>query len=59
MQAAIFEEPIARDFQLRCLEEGVIVNAVDDRTVRMVPPLIIQPADIDQAVAAMKRARTV
>jgi acetylornithine/succinyldiaminopimelate/putrescine aminotransferase len=34
----------------------VIVNAVDDRTVRLVPPLIIQPADIDQAVGAMKRA---
>jgi acetylornithine/succinyldiaminopimelate/putrescine aminotransferase len=56
MQAAVFQEPIARDFQLRCLEEGVIVNAVDDRTVRLVPPLIIQPADIDQAVGAMKRA---
>jgi acetylornithine/N-succinyldiaminopimelate aminotransferase len=59
MQAAVFEEPIARDFQLRCLEEGVIVNAVDDRTIRLVPPLIIQPADIDQALAAMKRARSV
>jgi acetylornithine/N-succinyldiaminopimelate aminotransferase len=58
MQAAVFQEPIARDFQLRCLEEGVIVNAVDDRTVRLVPPLIIQPADIDQAVGAMKRALT-
>jgi acetylornithine aminotransferase/acetylornithine/N-succinyldiaminopimelate aminotransferase len=58
MQAAIFEEPIARDFQLRCLAEGVIVNAVDDRTVRLVPPLILQPADIDQAVGAMKRALT-
>jgi acetylornithine aminotransferase/acetylornithine/N-succinyldiaminopimelate aminotransferase len=58
MQAAIFEQPIARDFQLRCLAEGVIVNAVDDRTVRLVPPLILQPADIDQAVGAMKRALT-
>ena len=56
MQAAVFQEPIAKDFQLRCLEEGVIVNAVDDRTVRLVPPLIIQPADIEQAVGAMKRA---
>jgi acetylornithine/succinyldiaminopimelate/putrescine aminotransferase len=57
MQAAVFEEPIARDLQLRCLEEGVIVNAVDDSTIRLVPPLIIQPADINVALEGVSRAR--
>ena len=57
MQAFVFQQPGARDFQLRCLEQGVIVNAVDDRTLRLVPPLVIQPAEIDRAVEGIRRAR--
>jgi acetylornithine aminotransferase/acetylornithine/N-succinyldiaminopimelate aminotransferase len=57
MQAVVFEEPVARDVQARCLEEGVIVNAVDDRTLRLVPPLVIQPAEIDRAVDGIRRAQ--
>ena len=48
---------MARDVQTRCLEEGVIVNAVDDRTLRLVPPLVIQPAEIDRAVEGIRRAQ--
>jgi acetylornithine aminotransferase/acetylornithine/N-succinyldiaminopimelate aminotransferase len=57
MQAAVFEEPVAKDLQLRCLEEGVIVNAVDEHTLRFVPPLIIEADDIDRAMAGIKRAQ--
>jgi len=57
MQAVVFEEPVARAFQSRCLEEGVLVNAVDDSTVRLVPPLVITAAEIERAVAAMRRAQ--
>ena len=57
MQAVVFEQPVAREFQTRCLAEGVIVNAVDDETVRLVPPLVISPSEIERAVAAMKRAQ--
>jgi acetylornithine/N-succinyldiaminopimelate aminotransferase len=57
MQSIVFAEPVARDFQSRCLAEGVIVNAVDDETVRLVPPLVIGAAEIEQAVDRMKRAR--
>jgi acetylornithine/N-succinyldiaminopimelate aminotransferase len=57
MQAAVFEQPIARQLQMRCLEEGVIVNAVDDHTVRLVPPLIIQPEDVERALAGVRRAQ--
>lgn len=57
MQAVVFEKPVAREFQSRCLEEGVIVNAVDDGTVRLVPPLVITAAEIERAAAAMKRAQ--
>ncbi len=57
MQAVVFEEPVAKRFQARCLEEGVIVNAVDERTVRTVPPLVITPAELERAAAGMRRAR--
>ena len=57
MQACVLNEPVARDFQSRCLVEGVIVNAVDGETVRLVPPLIITADEIERAVAAMKRAQ--
>jgi acetylornithine/N-succinyldiaminopimelate aminotransferase len=57
MQAAVFEQPVARELQLRCLDEGVIVNAVDDHTMRLVPPLVIQAGDIERAVAGIKRAQ--
>ena len=57
MQSMVFEQPVAREFQTRCLAEGVIVNATDDSTVRMVPPLVISAAEIDEAVARMKRAQ--
>jgi len=56
MRSVVFEQPIARDFQSRCLTEGVIVNAVDDVTVRLVPPLVIGPAEIETAVERMRRA---
>jgi acetylornithine/N-succinyldiaminopimelate aminotransferase len=57
MQAVVFDQPVARDFQSRCLAEGVLVNAVDDVTVRLVPPLVISAAEIERAVAGMKRAQ--
>ena len=35
------------------LGEGIIVNAVGDETIRLVPPLIIEESDIDVCVAKM------
>jgi acetylornithine aminotransferase/acetylornithine/N-succinyldiaminopimelate aminotransferase len=56
MRSVVFEQAVAREFQSRCLAEGVLVNATDDRTVRLVPPLVISAAEIDQAIERMKRA---
>jgi acetylornithine/N-succinyldiaminopimelate aminotransferase len=56
MRAAVLAEPGARALQDRCLEEGVIVNATDDHTIRLVPPLVITAEQIDRAVAGMRRA---
>ena len=56
MRSMVFEQPVAREFQSRCLAEGVLVNATDDSTVRLVPPLVISADEIDQAVERMRRA---
>ena len=53
MQAMEFEEARAKPFQQACLDAGVVVNAVDDHTVRFVPPLIIGPQEIDRAHEVM------
>ena len=56
MQAFEFAEPRAKAFQQSCLEAGLIVNAVDENSVRLVPPLIIGSAEIDRAHSIMRKA---
>jgi acetylornithine/succinyldiaminopimelate/putrescine aminotransferase len=58
MQAVEFAEPRAKPFQQACLDAGVVVNAVDDHTLRLVPPLIITGAEIDRAHTAMRKVAT-
>jgi len=54
MRAFTFAEPVAKAFQNKCIENGVLVNATDDNTVRMVPPMIVSAADIEQAHERLK-----
>src|SRR5712664_1969467 len=56
MQAFEFAEPRAKAFQQSCLEAGLIVNAVDENSIRLVPPLIIGSAEIDRAHSIMRKA---
>jgi acetylornithine/N-succinyldiaminopimelate aminotransferase len=55
MRAFQFEEAKAKQFQQSCLEQGLVVNAVDDHSIRLVPPLIISAAEIDRAHEVMKK----
>jgi acetylornithine/N-succinyldiaminopimelate aminotransferase len=55
MRAFQFEEPKAKAFQQSCLEAGLIVNAADDHSIRLVPPLILTATEIDRAHAIMKK----
>jgi acetylornithine/N-succinyldiaminopimelate aminotransferase len=56
MRAFSFEEPVAKAFQQKALESGLLINATDDNTVRMVPPLIIQPEHVEEAHGLLKKA---
>ncbi len=56
MQAFELDEPRAKALQQSCLEAGLIVNAVDDNTVRLVPPLIISAQQIDRAHSVLRQA---
>src|SRR5712691_890893 len=53
MQAIEFAEPRAKAIQQACLDARLVVNAVDDNTIRFVPPLIITPDQIDRAQKTM------
>jgi predicted acetylornithine/succinylornithine family transaminase len=53
MQAVEFAEPRAKAFQQACLEARLVVNAVDDHSIRFVPPLIITSEQIDRALHTM------
>ncbi len=47
---------VARDVAAAALDEGLIVNAIGDRTIRVVPPLIITRNEVDEAVLRLRRA---
>jgi acetylornithine/N-succinyldiaminopimelate aminotransferase len=47
---------VARDVAAAALDEGLIVNAIGDRTLRMVPPLVITRDEVDEAVLRLSRA---
>jgi acetylornithine/N-succinyldiaminopimelate aminotransferase len=58
MQAFEFAEPRAKAFQQSCLEAGLIVNAVDDGSIRLVPPLIITASEVERAQSTMLQVLT-
>ncbi len=44
----------ARPVVEKCLEHGLIVNAVQEKTLRFVPPLIIQQKQIDEGIELLQ-----
>lgn len=45
---AVLDGPIANEISAACLEAGLIVNAANDSTIRLAPPLIIGDAEIEE-----------
>jgi predicted acetylornithine/succinylornithine family transaminase len=56
MLGLALRRPVARQILSTCLDNGLIVNAIGDDTIRLLPPLIITEADADAAVEKLARA---
>jgi acetylornithine/succinyldiaminopimelate/putrescine aminotransferase len=46
----------ARDIAQKCLDRGLVVNAVTPSALRLAPPLLVSDAEIDDAVARLADA---
>lgn len=56
MLGVVLGQPLAARVARAALDCGVLVNAVGDRVLRLVPPLVITEQDVDEAVARLSEA---
>jgi len=54
MLAMELSQPIAKEVVSRALEKGLIINAVNDYTIRFLPPLVIGKEEIEKGLAILK-----
>jgi acetylornithine aminotransferase len=50
------ETPVAPQVAAEALTQGLIINATGDRTVRMLPALIVTESDLEEGVARLRQA---
>ncbi len=55
MAAIVLDRDIAKAVEAGALEHGLLVNAIGDRVIRMVPPLIIGKPEVDRAIAILEQ----
>ena len=46
----------APEVKHKCFEKKLLITAIGDRVIRMVPPLIVTEAHCDQAVSLLREA---
>jgi acetylornithine/N-succinyldiaminopimelate aminotransferase len=51
-------QPVAAEIVKKGLDQGIVVNATGPNTVRLVPPLIITPGEVEKAVGLIAGALT-
>ena len=56
MLGVALDGDIARDVAAAALDAGHIINAIGDRTLRLVPPLNITRAEVDMAIQRLSTA---
>lgn len=56
MLALEFNVPIGRQVAARCLDNGLVLNAIGDRILRFLPPLVVTKDDVDTAVEILDSA---
>jgi predicted acetylornithine/succinylornithine family transaminase len=54
--AVEFDKEMAQTVLMACLERGLLVNRVKPNAIRLVPPLIIGRAEVDQALGILDEA---
>jgi acetylornithine/succinyldiaminopimelate/putrescine aminotransferase len=54
--AVEFHAPIALPVVQACCELGLLGNPLPPDTIRFMPPLIIEPHDVDRAIAILETA---
>ena len=48
-----FNQDIAEDVMYACLERGLMINLIKPNTLRVIPPLIITRADVDEGLGVL------
>jgi acetylornithine/N-succinyldiaminopimelate aminotransferase len=56
MLGAVLDQPIARETVRQALDLGLVTNATDEHTLRIVPPLILTAAEADEGVELLAAA---
>ncbi len=56
MLAFDLDRDVAKPLVARALENGLIINATSERTIRLVPPLIITSSEVDEAIQILDRS---
>jgi len=59
MIGAVLDKPIAKDIVKKCFEKKLIINATDDFTLRLVPPLIVSEDQVIQALGTLAEVMSV
>lgn len=47
---------VAKDVYLKLLDAGLVVNAVNDTTIRLAPPITVSTSEMDEAIAMISAA---
>jgi acetylornithine/N-succinyldiaminopimelate aminotransferase len=53
--AVEFDEEIAQDVVMGCLENGLLVNRLKPTAIRFIPPLIVSDKDVDEALGILDK----
>jgi len=56
MLAIEFKTPVARAIVNRCLEKGLLCNAIRDNIIRFLPPMVIAKKHVDEAMEILAEA---
>jgi acetylornithine/N-succinyldiaminopimelate aminotransferase len=51
-----FDRDLARQAVLVCMTNGLLVNKVKPNAIRLMPPLVVSPGEIDEALAILRKS---